>query len=112
LYSHFFLQYLANAENLNSSWSVTCSKSHVFIPSLRSFILEIRPSPRLMFTFCNGFIFLWWRVVSPTPNPQAGGPPLVVCPQRAYSMYLQPTSIAPPVSATRERATLWRQGPT
>jgi hypothetical protein len=29
---------------------------------------------------CNRFNFLWRGVVSHTPKPQAGGPPLVICP--------------------------------
>jgi hypothetical protein len=37
--------------------------------------------PRLFVTFCNMFLFLRWGVVSPSPNPQAGGPPLVGCPR-------------------------------
>jgi hypothetical protein len=32
-------------------------------------------------------LFLEWTVVSPTPNPQAGGPPLVVCP-RLFIQYI------------------------
>jgi hypothetical protein len=32
---------------------------------------------------CKLFVttFLRWVVVNPTPNTQAGGPPLVICPQ-------------------------------
>jgi hypothetical protein len=26
-------------------------------------------------------LFLRWGVISPTPNPQAGGPPIVLCPR-------------------------------
>jgi hypothetical protein len=43
-------------------------------------------------------LFLWWRVVSPTPNPQAGGPPLIGCPRllfqyiRSYPPYLEAVS--------------------
>jgi hypothetical protein len=57
--------------------------------------------------------FLWWEVVIPTPNHQAGGPPLVVCPWllikyiRSYPPFLE----AVPPSATRGRAMLWGQGP-
>jgi hypothetical protein len=47
-------------------------------PCLRSF-QSILPFPRPFVTFCNVFLFLWWGVVSPLPNPQAGGPPLVGC---------------------------------
>jgi hypothetical protein len=45
--------------------------------------------------FRNKIIFLRWGVVSPTPNPHAGGPPLVGCPRllsqyiRSYPPYLE-----------------------
>jgi hypothetical protein len=42
---------------------------------------SIRPIPRPFVTFRNMFLFLRWGVVSPPPNPQAGGPPLVGCPR-------------------------------
>jgi hypothetical protein len=32
-------------------------------------------------SFSERICFLWWGVVSLMPNPQAGGPPLVVCPR-------------------------------
>jgi hypothetical protein len=37
--------------------------------------------------FRNKMIFLRWGVVSPTPNPQAGGPPIVGCP-RLFIQYI------------------------
>jgi hypothetical protein len=46
-------------------------------------------------TFRNMFLFLRWEVVSPPPNPQAGGPPLAGCPRlliqyiRSYAPYLE-----------------------
>jgi len=49
-------------------------------------------------------------VVSPSPNPQAGGPPLIGCPRllvqfiRSYPPYLRPFLSAQPEDA--------RQGPT
>jgi hypothetical protein len=49
-------------------------------------------------TFCNKLIFLRRGVVRPTPNPQAGGPPLVRCPRllvqyiRSYLPYLEVVS--------------------
>jgi hypothetical protein len=55
----------------------TPNKKKYSIPSLGSFIQRIRPGPRLFNDF-HKFIFLRWTVISPTPNPQAGGPPLVV----------------------------------
>ena len=51
-------------------------------------------------------------VVSTSPNPQAGGPPLVGCPRlliryiRSYPPYQGPV----PLHATWGRAMLWRQG--
>jgi hypothetical protein len=42
-------------------------------------VQRIRPGPRLLNDFRNKFIFLRWRIVSPTPNPQTGGPIIVVC---------------------------------
>jgi hypothetical protein len=48
--------------------------------------------------FSNKLIFLRWGVVSPTPNPQDGGPPLVGCPRlliqyiRSYPPYLEGVS--------------------
>jgi hypothetical protein len=41
----------------------------------------ISPGPRLCQMFLNMVIFLRWGVVSTSPNPQAGGPPLVCCPR-------------------------------
>jgi hypothetical protein len=58
--------------------------------------------------------FLRWRFVSTSPNPQAGGPPLVGCPLlliqyiHSYPPYLQ----AFPPSATWGLAKPWWQGPT
>jgi hypothetical protein len=49
-------------------------------------------------TFRNKLIFSRRGVVSPTPNPQAGGPPLVCCPRlfikyiRSYPPYLETIS--------------------
>jgi hypothetical protein len=48
--------------------------------------------------FRNKLIFLRLGIVSPTPNPQAGGPPLVGCPRlfvqyiRSYPPYLEAVS--------------------
>jgi hypothetical protein len=72
---------------------------------------RISPGPRLCIVFRNMVIFLRWGVVSTSPNPEAGGPPLVCCPRlhiRSYPPYLQ----AVPPSATRGRAMPWWQGPT
>jgi hypothetical protein len=54
--------------------------------------------PRLLVNFRNNLIFLRWGVVSPTPNPQAGGPPLIGCPRlliqyiNSYPPYLEAVS--------------------
>jgi len=58
--------------------NIPCSKSHIHFPLLRSF-QRIHPIPRCCGTFHNK-LFLW-QVVSPLPNPQAGGSPHVSCPQ-------------------------------
>jgi hypothetical protein len=58
-----------------------------FSVNMRSIIQRISPCPRLLVNFRNKLIFLR-RGVSPTPNPQAGGPPLVGCPT-AYLIYSQ-----------------------
>jgi hypothetical protein len=68
--------------------------SSLLFPCLRSF-QSIRPIPRPFVTFRNVFLFLRWGVVSPPPNPQAGGPSLVGCPRlliqyiRSYPPHLQ-----------------------
>jgi hypothetical protein len=52
-----------------------------------------------------------WRVVSTSPNPQAGGPSLVACPRlviRSCSPYLEATH----PTANSGRAVLWWQEPT
>jgi hypothetical protein len=41
----------------------------------------IRPVPRLCVVIRNKYRVLRGRVVSPPPNPQAGGPPTVGCPR-------------------------------
>jgi hypothetical protein len=74
------------------------SKSQVHFLALRSIIQRISSCPRFLMNFRNRLIFLRWGVVSPTPNPQAGGPPLVGCPRlliqyiRSYPPYLEAVS--------------------
>jgi hypothetical protein len=56
--------------------------------------------------------FLRWGVIGPTPNPQAGGPPLVGC-QRLLIRYVRSYPPYPedfPPSATWGRAMPWWQG--
>ena len=68
----------------------------------------------IVWYFVIWLVFLRWGVVSTSPNPQAGGPPLVGCPRlliqyiRGYPPYLE----AVPPSATWGRAMPWWQGPT
>jgi hypothetical protein len=58
----------------------------------------IRPVPRLCVVIRNKYWVLRGRVVSSPPNPQAGGPPTVVCPRlliqyiRSYPPYLETVS--------------------
>jgi hypothetical protein len=63
---------------------------------LRSY-QSISPGPRLCLRiFRNKDTFSQWGVVSPSPKPQAGGPPLVGCPRlliqyiRSYPPYWRP----------------------
>jgi hypothetical protein len=55
------------------------------------------------------YLFFAVKIISPTPNPQGKGPPLVVCPRRliqyirSYPLLLE----AVPPSTTRGRAMLW-----
>jgi hypothetical protein len=55
--------------------------------------------------------FLWWRVVSPTPNPQAGGLPLSAVHGWLFNIFAATLhSWGPfPPPATRRRAVLWWQ---
>jgi hypothetical protein len=56
------------------------------LPKLMFFLLlrscqRINPGLRRFETIRNKLLFLRWRVVSPTFNPQSGGPPLAGCPR-------------------------------
>jgi hypothetical protein len=51
------------------------------------------PGSRPYVIFCNKTNLLRWGFGSPTPNPQAGGPPLVGV-RDAYSMYSQLPSVS------------------
>jgi hypothetical protein len=73
----------SNSISLCSSLSVRDQVSHPYRTTGKIIVFYI-----LMFMFVQGFLwsfvtslFLRWRVVSPTPYPQAGGPPLVGCPR-------------------------------
>jgi len=67
-------------------------KSHVPFPLLRLY-QRISPTPKQLWMYGIMAIFLRWRVLSTSPNPQAGWPPLVGCPQpliqyvRSYPPY-------------------------
>jgi hypothetical protein len=70
---------------------------------------RISPGPRRFETFRNNKKKLRWGVVSPMPNSQAWGPPLVGCPRlliqyiRSYPPYLEDF----PPSATWGRTMPW-----
>ena len=71
-------------------------KSHVPFSLLRLH-QSISPGPRLIpWLNRNMTTFLRWGVVSTSPNPQAGGPPLVRCPRlliqyiRSYNTFWRP----------------------
>jgi hypothetical protein len=66
--------------------------------SMCNFLHSLHPVPRLCVVFRNKYLVLWGRVVSPPPNPQAGGPPIVGCPRlliqyiRSYPPYVEAVS--------------------
>jgi hypothetical protein len=76
----------------NETPNVPSTKSHVLFPLLKS-CQRIRPGLRAFETIRNNKKCLRWGVVGPTPNPQAGGPPIVGCPRlliqyiRRYPQY-------------------------
>jgi hypothetical protein len=51
------------------------------LSTAREVTQRIRPGPRLFYDFRNKLIFLRRRIFSATPNPQVGGPLLVICPR-------------------------------
>ena len=71
---------------------------------LLSFYRRISPVPRLLRLFRNMVMFLRWGVVSTSPNPQAGGPPIVGCPT-ASSIYSPLPSISGGRSSIRHLRT-------
>jgi hypothetical protein len=86
--------------------------SDIHFPLPRSF-RRIRPNPRPCVTFHKKLLLLW-GVVSPSLNPEAGGPPLFSCPWLLIqyirsSHYIWRQSL---LSATRRRAMSWWKGPT
>jgi hypothetical protein len=80
---------------LSPSWEATNCAATQELPSI---LWNPKVHHRFLMNFRNRLIFLRWGVVSPTPNPQAGGPPLVGCPRlliqyiRSYPPYLEAVS--------------------
>jgi hypothetical protein len=75
---------------------------------------SISPGLRLfLWIFHNKDSFSQWGVVSPSPNPQAGGPPLVGCP-RLLIQYIRsyPPCWRPFLHPQPGRAMPCWQGPT
>jgi hypothetical protein len=88
-----FITVFTRSLHLSLSWA----RSIQSIPQLHlNIIQKINLRPRPFAKFCNNF--LRWRVVSSTPNPQAGWSPLVGCPElliqyiRSYPPYLEAVS--------------------
>jgi hypothetical protein len=80
----------------HNALNIPSIKSHVPFPLLRPY-QSISPGPKLyVWTFGNKITFLRWGVVSTSPNPQDGGPPIFGCPRRliqyihSYPPYWRP----------------------
>jgi hypothetical protein len=56
------------------------TKCHISFPLLRSYQRSVQARGTYI-RFVPKSVFFRWGVVSTTANPQAGGPPLVVCPR-------------------------------
>jgi hypothetical protein len=52
---------------------------------------RIHPGLSFLWLFVTS-LFLWWGIVSPTPNPQAGARPLVICPWLLINYIPSPSS--------------------
>jgi hypothetical protein len=61
------------------SWAISIQSTPSHSVSLRSILIPSRS--KASFECSQQAYFLRWGVVSPMLNPQAGGPPLVGCPQ-------------------------------
>jgi hypothetical protein len=88
-------------------------KSHVPLSLLRSY-QNISLGPKLrLWIFRNKNSLLQWGVVSPSPNPQAGVPPLVSCPRLLFSYppywrtFLHPQPEDAPCRGDRDPLTTW-----
>ena len=57
---------------------------------LHSQVCATCPYPELSVWTYRNKMSLWWGVVSTSPNPQAGGPPILGCPQ-LLSQYIAAT---------------------
>lgn len=104
----------ASTRARHSSTSRTKSTPTSIFRCLTSFN-RISSSPTLCKKFRSHVKFLRWGLVSASPNPQAGGPPLVRCPR----LPIQYIRCNPPLSGglflhpqLRGRAMRWWQGPT
>jgi hypothetical protein len=56
--------------------NIPCTKFHIHISFLGSFIQRIRPGPRLFYDFCNEFIFYGEGILAPRPTPKLEDHPL------------------------------------
>jgi hypothetical protein len=96
-----------------------CRGSHrsIFQMSYPFSVVYVVPKNRpLCVTFRNILRFLWWRIVSPSPNLQEGGPPGIGCPRiRMQYIYICAAAFhiwrPSPTSSTQERGMPWWQGP-
>jgi hypothetical protein len=76
--------------------NIPSTKSHVPFSLLRPYQSISLGSRLSVWTFCNKITFLRW-VVSTSPNPPDGGPPLVGCPRlliqyiHSYPSYRRPS---------------------
>ena len=79
------------AHHPSLSWAISIQFTHVQFPLV---VLQqnISPSPKTCEIFRNIIKLLRWGVVTTSPNPQAGEPPLVGCPQ----LFIQYTRFYPP----------------
>jgi hypothetical protein len=98
--------------SLRSIFNIPDTKSHINFLSLRSFIQEIRPGPRLFEHIRNKLIFYGEELLAPRPTPKLEDHPLSavrVCLFNIFAATLHTWRASPP-SATWRRAMPWWQG--